>query len=83
MRTHTARHICGVIWMEFGVTVTGGNMEPGRGRLDFPLESMSTVDAGIETCFDSIDHAALMDRVRYRVKDKRVLGHSVRPDGTR
>jgi RNA-directed DNA polymerase len=31
------------------------------------------LDADIEACFDSIDHAALMDRVRARVKDKRVL----------
>jgi RNA-directed DNA polymerase len=31
------------------------------------------LDADIEACFDSIDHAALMDRVRSRVKDKRVL----------
>jgi RNA-directed DNA polymerase len=30
------------------------------------------LDADIEACFDSIDHAALMDRVRARVKDKRV-----------
>jgi len=32
------------------------------------------LDADIEACFDSIDHAALMDRVRRRVRDKRVLG---------
>ena len=32
------------------------------------------LDADIEACFDSIDHTALMDRVRQRVKDKRVLG---------
>src|SRR3954451_20550001 len=31
------------------------------------------LDADIEACFDSIDLAALMDRVRGRVKDKRVL----------
>ncbi|MFJ5036162.1 group II intron reverse transcriptase/maturase [Streptomyces sp. NPDC088560] len=31
------------------------------------------LDADIEACFDSIDHTALMDRVRERVKDKRVL----------
>jgi RNA-directed DNA polymerase len=31
------------------------------------------LDADIEACFDRIDHAALMDRVRLRVKDKRVL----------
>ena len=43
MRTHTALHIlCGVIWSEFGLAVTGGNMDPGKGRLDFPFESMST-----------------------------------------
>ena len=31
------------------------------------------LDADIEACFDSIDHTALMDRMRRRVKDKRVL----------
>ncbi|WP_405779217.1 group II intron reverse transcriptase/maturase [Streptomyces sp. NBC_01378] len=31
------------------------------------------LDADIAACFDEIDHAALMDRVRMRVKDKRVL----------
>ena len=30
------------------------------------------LDADIEACFDSISHPALMDRVRLRVKDKRV-----------
>lgn len=43
MRTHTALHIlCGVMWADHRVAVTGGNMEPGKGRLDFPLPSMST-----------------------------------------
>jgi misacylated tRNA(Ala) deacylase len=42
MRTHTALHIlCGVIWSEFHIPVTGGNMDPGKGRLDFPLDAMS------------------------------------------
>jgi misacylated tRNA(Ala) deacylase len=42
MRTHTALHVlCGVVWTEFAIPVTGGNMEPGSGRLDFPLESIS------------------------------------------
>jgi RNA-directed DNA polymerase len=31
------------------------------------------LDADIEACFDSISHPALMDRVRARVTDKRVL----------
>jgi misacylated tRNA(Ala) deacylase len=43
MRTHTALHmLCGVIWHEFRVAVTGGNMEPGKGRLDFALDAMSS-----------------------------------------
>jgi misacylated tRNA(Ala) deacylase len=43
MRTHTALHIlCGVIWSEFQIPVTGGNMEVGSGRLDFPLPSINT-----------------------------------------
>ena len=42
MRTHTALHVlCGVIWTEYGVAVTGGNMTPGEGRLDFELDAMS------------------------------------------
>ncbi|TNF73722.1 MAG: alanyl-tRNA editing protein [Acidobacteria bacterium] len=41
MRTHTALHVlCGVIWRDHRAQVTGGNMEPGRGRLDFELESL-------------------------------------------
>jgi misacylated tRNA(Ala) deacylase len=42
MRTHTAMHIlCGVVWRDYGAQVTGGNMEPLAGRLDFEFESMS------------------------------------------
>jgi misacylated tRNA(Ala) deacylase len=38
MRTHTAMHaLCGVIWNRFHSPVTGGNMQPGAGRLDFDL----------------------------------------------
>ena len=32
------------------------------------------LEADIEACFDMIDHVALMDRVRARIGDKRVLG---------
>ena len=31
------------------------------------------LDADIEACFDNVSHSAVMDRVRRRVKDKRVL----------
>jgi misacylated tRNA(Ala) deacylase len=41
MRTHTALHIlCGVVWRDYGAPVTGGNMEPLHGRLDFEFESL-------------------------------------------
>jgi misacylated tRNA(Ala) deacylase len=42
MRTHTALHaLCGVVWRDYGAQVTGGNMEPGSGRMDFEFERMS------------------------------------------
>ncbi len=42
MRTHTALHVLtAVIYREFAAKVTGGNMEPGRARMDFELESIS------------------------------------------
>ena len=41
MRTHTALHIlCGVIWNEWGVSVTGGNMEPLKARMDFEFDPL-------------------------------------------
>jgi misacylated tRNA(Ala) deacylase len=41
MRTHTALHIlCGIIWKEFGVQVTGGQMYPDRARMDFAMENL-------------------------------------------
>jgi misacylated tRNA(Ala) deacylase len=41
MRTHTAMHIlCGVIFRDYGASVTGGSMEPMSGRMDFEFETM-------------------------------------------
>ncbi len=41
MRTHTALHIlCGVVWRDYGALVTGGNMEPLSGRMDFEFETL-------------------------------------------
>lgn len=41
MRTHTAMHIlCGVIFRDYGASVTGGSMEPMAGRMDFEFETM-------------------------------------------
>lgn len=42
MRTHTALHIlCGVVFRDYGALVTGGDMEPLQGRMDFEFESLT------------------------------------------
>lgn len=41
MRTHSAMHVlCGVIFRDYGATVTGGDMDPLKGRMDFEFETM-------------------------------------------
>ena len=41
MRTHTALHVlCGVVFRDYGASVTGGNMEPLKGRMDFEFETL-------------------------------------------
>jgi len=53
MRTHTAMHLlCGVIWNEYGKAVTGGNMEPLAGRMDFEFDPLpegfkDTIEAAV------------------------------------
>jgi len=42
MRTHTALHILSaVVYRDYGAKVTGGNMEPGKGRMDFEFENLT------------------------------------------
>jgi misacylated tRNA(Ala) deacylase len=41
MRTHTALHVlCGTVFRNYGALVTGGDMEPLKGRMDFEFASM-------------------------------------------
>jgi misacylated tRNA(Ala) deacylase len=41
MRTHTALHVlCGVVFRDYGALVTGGDMDPLKGRMDFEFETM-------------------------------------------
>jgi misacylated tRNA(Ala) deacylase len=48
MRTHTAMHIlCGVVFRDFGAQVTGGDMEPLKGRMDFEFENLSKDLVGV------------------------------------
>ena len=42
MRTHTAMHVlCGVVFRDYGAQVTGGDMEPLKGRMDFEFETLT------------------------------------------
>ena len=48
MRTHTAMHIlCGVVFRDYGAQVTGGEMEPLKGRMDFEFETLSKELVGV------------------------------------
>jgi misacylated tRNA(Ala) deacylase len=56
MRTHTALHVlCGVVWRDYGASVTGGNMEPLKGRMDFEFETM---------------HAELVDEIEKAINEE-------------
>lgn len=68
MRTHTALHIlCGVIWRDYGVLVTGGNMEPLRARMDFEFESME------KSLVQEIEHAVNQEVAAARPIRVRIL----------
>lgn len=66
MRTHTAMHIlCGVIWRDYSASVTGGNMDPLKGRMDFEFETMrQELVAEIETAVNKEVEAARETRVQ-------------------
>src|SRR5512138_2921728 len=41
MRTHTGLHVlCGTVFRNYGALVTGGDMDPLKGRMDFEFASM-------------------------------------------
>ncbi len=66
MRTHTAMHIlCGVVWRDYGASVTGGNMDPLQGRMDFEFETMrQELVAEIEAAVNKEVEAARPTRVQ-------------------
>ncbi|WP_420630712.1 alanyl-tRNA editing protein [Candidatus Leptofilum sp.] len=72
MRTHTAMHIlCGVIWRDYGASVTGGNMDPLKGRMDFEFETMrQELVAEIETAVNAEVAAARDTRVQILPREK-------------
>ena len=72
MRTHTALHaLCGVVWRDYGAQVTGGNMEPGAGRMDFEFERMGGELVGEIEAKVNAELAAARDiRVRVLPRDE-------------
>jgi misacylated tRNA(Ala) deacylase len=66
MRTHSALHVlCGVIWRDWSASVTGGNMEPLAGRMDFEFETM---------------HADLVAEIERRVNVEIAADREIRVD---
>ena len=64
MRTHSALHVlCGVIWRDHQASVTGGNMEPLSGRMDFEFETM---------------HADLVASIERRVNEEIAADREIR-----
>ena len=72
MRTHTAMHIlCGVIWRDYGASVTGGNMDPLKGRMDFEFETMrQELVKEIETAVNREVEAGRETRVQILPRDE-------------
>jgi misacylated tRNA(Ala) deacylase len=72
MRTHTAMHIlCGVVWRDYGASVTGGNMEPLNGRMDFEFERLQKELVGeIEARINAEVAAARDIRVQILPRDE-------------
>ena len=64
MRTHTALHVlCGTVFRDYGALVTGGNMEPGKGRMDFEFERLQ---------------GELVGRIEAAVNEEAEAGYEVR-----
>ena len=64
MRTHTAMHIlCGVIFRDYGASVTGGDMDPLEGRMDFEFETM---------------HHELVDQIQLAVNQEIAKARAIR-----
>lgn len=64
MRTHTAMHLlCGVIFRDYGASVTGGEMDLLKGRMDFEFASL---------------HADLVNIIEAAVNKEIELNHEVR-----
>jgi misacylated tRNA(Ala) deacylase len=69
MRTHTALHIlCGVVFRDFGAHVTGADMDPLQGRMDFEFESLTRELVGV-----------IEEAVNREVQAARAIGVNILP----
>jgi misacylated tRNA(Ala) deacylase len=55
--------LCGVVWRDYGASVTGGNMEPLSGRMDFEFERMQK---------------ELVNEIETRINAEVVAAHDIR-----
>jgi misacylated tRNA(Ala) deacylase len=66
MRTHSALHVlCGVVFRDYGASVTGGDMDPLQGRMDFEFETM---------------HRDLVDEIESAINEEVRKGHDIKVD---
>jgi misacylated tRNA(Ala) deacylase len=66
MRTHSALHVlCGVVFRDYGASVTGGDMDPLQGRMDFEFETM---------------HRDLVDEIESAINAEVKKGHAIKVD---
>ena len=79
MRTHTAMHaLCGVVWAKYQSPVTGGNMKPGEGRLDFELPDWDPEDkSALEQELNGQIEAARRVEVSFLPRDEADLDPSL------
>jgi misacylated tRNA(Ala) deacylase len=79
MRTHTAMHaLCGIVWDRYRSPVTGGNMEPGQGRLDFELPDWDPEDrAPLEDALNAALAAALPVEIAFLPREEADLDPSL------
>ena len=69
MRTHTALHVlCGVVFRDYGASVTGGNMTPDHARMDFEMDSADFTPERVAEIVASANAEIASDRdIRVRI----------------
>jgi misacylated tRNA(Ala) deacylase len=72
MRYHSALHVlCGVIYQQFGVLVTGCQMYPDRARMDFALEDLSPARVRlVEEAANKVIASGLPIRIHFLTRDE-------------